>query len=591
LYCNKTGTVRSFRLRRTRSSFLWVVLGFVLVLISVFNAYPGQGTYTNTIMHPDRETRQRWIQAYKNAPKARIDRVLNFKTLPGGSLSLLSHLKYTPSERDQASCGNCWAWAGTGVMGIALDVQDNILDRLSVQFISSCNTAKSCCEGGWLSDLAGFYTSKGYTIPWSNTNASWQNGDGNCNVNCASIATSPKYDITSIEAQTIETQTVSQAQAISNIKNVLNQNKAVWFAFFMGTSSDWNSFYSFWNIQSESVLWNFDDTCGKPYEPIHAGGHAVLCVGYNDDDPNNSYWIMLNSWGTTPGRPNGLFRVDMDMDYGCADNLGNYNLYWQTLDVAFNASCGLISDGNFENGPPAASRWTEWSDTGCEWIADPTSAWGISAYNGTYAFWTGGYCDGVASSSYVQQSVYFPSCAKTLSFWTNFYRVSADDPIPDDLFTASINGITVFSQYMTQANNTFPNWEKQSVDVSDYAGQTVTLRFEGASTGSLTGNVLVDYIITNEDNFFYVESTGSCGGKTPCYSTIQAAINATVSGATIKIANGSFDEDVTISGSSNLVLSGGWDSTFTTQPANSTVNSMTISNSEVTVAVEYLVIQ
>ena len=26
--------------------------------------------------------------------------------------------------------------------------------------------------------------------------------------------------------------------------------------------------------------------------------YAVLCVGYNDDDPNNSYWIMLNSWGT-----------------------------------------------------------------------------------------------------------------------------------------------------------------------------------------------------------------------------------------------------------------------------------------------------
>jgi hypothetical protein len=84
-------------------------------------------------------------------------------------------------------------------MGIALDVQENILDRLSVQFISSCNTAKSCCEGGWLSDFADFYTFEGYTIPWSNTNANWQNGDGNCNVPCGSIATSPSYDIGSIE--------------------------------------------------------------------------------------------------------------------------------------------------------------------------------------------------------------------------------------------------------------------------------------------------------------------------------------------------------------------------------------------------------
>lgn len=315
---------------------LWLVLGFILGVVFVTIAGADEGSYTNTIMHPDIETRLRWITAYERAPLAHIDKDLIFKIPRKGSLSLLSHLKYTPSERDQGACGNCWAWAGAGVMGIALDVEENIFDRLSVQFISSCDTSMTCCGGGgWLRDFAVFYASEGYAIPWSNSNATWQNGDGNCNVLCGTISTSPDYLITSITAETIRTHGVGQAQAIANIKNVLNQNKAVWFGFFMGTQEDWDSFYSFWNTQSKDALWDFDATCGKPYTSA-GGGHAVLCVGYNDNDPNNAYWMMLNSWGTTAERPNGIFRMDMDVNYDCADSDGEYSLYWQTLDVDFN---------------------------------------------------------------------------------------------------------------------------------------------------------------------------------------------------------------------------------------------------------------
>ena len=35
----------------------------------------------------------------------------------------MDHLQSTTGERDQGSCANCFAWAGTGVMEIALDVQ------------------------------------------------------------------------------------------------------------------------------------------------------------------------------------------------------------------------------------------------------------------------------------------------------------------------------------------------------------------------------------------------------------------------------------------------------------------------------------
>lgn len=404
------------------------VLGFILGLVCISIVGADENSYTNTIMHPDMETRLRWIESYERAPSARIDDELTFKAALTGSLSLLGYLDYTPSERNQGSCGNCWAWAGTGVVGIALNVEEGIFDRLSVQFISSCNGAMTCCEGGWLEDFALFYRLKGYAIPWSNANANWQNGNGLCNVSCESISTLPNYPLVSITAEAIRTHGVGQAQAIANIKNVLNQNRAVWFGFFMGTLEDWSSFRTFWNTQAEDALWDFDASCGKPYTSAGAG-HAILCVGYNDIDPNNAYWIMLNSWGTTASRPNGLFRVDMNMDYDCADSTGYHNLYWQTLDVEF--------------------------DT-----------------------------------------------AKEIG---------------------------------------------------------------------------------------YVEPLGVCGGHTPCYSTIQEAINASGIKTTIRISGGRYFEDVALNHAKDITLQGGWDVSFTAQSSSTTVGSLTVSAG--TVTAEYLVCQ
>jgi hypothetical protein len=167
---------------------------------------------------------------------------------------------------------------------------------------------------------------------------------------------------------------------------------------------------------------------------------------------------------------------------------------WEAVGVGDGGECSLINDGSFENGPPPSSAWTEWSSSGYEWIIDPTGPWGIPAYDGTYAFWAGGYYIGNPNSDYVEQTIDIPSGATSLKFMTNFYRLDDADPPDDDTFEVKVNGTPIFTRGMVQANNTYPNWEEQVVDISAYAGQSVTLRFEGTSTGSLTGNVLVDYI-------------------------------------------------------------------------------------------------
>ena len=352
------------------------------------------------LMHPDQETLQEWIEAYNTAPRAHM--VAKGAQLPGptGSLSLLSRLDYIPSERNQGSCGNCWAWAGTGCLGIALDVQQGIHDRLSVQYINSCQDYPGCCAPGWLSHLANFYdpptgynpgtNGTGQCLPWSNTNAHWQDGDVSCDTSCGSISTDPNYPISSIYDVTIATQTVDQATAIANIKDVLHQGKAVWFAFFVPDSSAWSDFCDFWNNNGESVAYDIDQFCGAP-SGIN-GGHAVLCVGYDDAGPD-PHWVMLNSWGTAGGnRSNGLFRVDMDMAYDCSYGSSSspfYYFYWQTLDVTFGIPGITVSPSSFDVTLPrnTSQDYTltigndggltlsyTISDGGCSWLGEvPTS--------------------------------------------------------------------------------------------------------------------------------------------------------------------------------------------------------------------------
>jgi hypothetical protein len=308
------------------------------------------------LMHPTPEQANTWAGQYRDAAQTYLSPEIASKiaTAPPASCNLLSLLKYTPSERDQGTCGNCWAWAGTGMMEMDYARQKGISDRFSIQYLdSSYNGGRgkngACC-GGWLDDLASFYKTKKIIVPWSNANAYYGDGTVGCGGRSAAaftISTTPHYDLTAISTRTIPTHDLDRETAISNIKNVLLQNKAIWFAFFLPDASRWDEFKSFWGTEPGSEVWQPDLACGSTYSYSSGGGHAVLCVGYDDTDPGNRYWIMLNSWGTTAGRPDGLFRVNMDMNYDCQYPDIGYAYYWMTLDMRYG------KDGNSAPQMPA----------------------------------------------------------------------------------------------------------------------------------------------------------------------------------------------------------------------------------------------
>jgi len=311
-----------------------------------------------------------WRQAMATQNKTYIDPTINTVRPPqGSSFSLLSHIKYTPSQRDQGYCGNCWAWAGTALIEVALDVNHINYDRESVQYLNSyynggTGSNWACC-GGWPSDVASFYgdssTGRGIAIPWANTNAAWADGGQSCSdsttVSASSISENPAYPIRSISATTITTLGVGTTQAIANIKNVLTQNKAVDLGFFLPTYNSWygsgppEGFIYSWNHDTESYIFNYDNWSGLTWDPYNGGGHATVIVGWNDVDSNpaNWYWIVLNSWGDGANRPNGLFHVAMNMNYDdyYVDGGVNYAMMdFETLDILFNPVFMVVRGGS-----------------------------------------------------------------------------------------------------------------------------------------------------------------------------------------------------------------------------------------------------
>ena len=125
-------------------------------------------------MYPSRETIDRWIEEYYSLPVAEIPEMpLQARvTASGDSYDVLDFVPYVVDERHQHSCGNCWVWASTAIMEVAHLVENDVYERLSIQFFNSNYSGGSgddyACCGGYITDFRDFYNNVGYAIPWAN---------------------------------------------------------------------------------------------------------------------------------------------------------------------------------------------------------------------------------------------------------------------------------------------------------------------------------------------------------------------------------------------------------------------------------------
>jgi hypothetical protein len=289
-----------------------------------------------------------WIADYDAAPAARIDRPSTRSDgASTGSKSVLDLIPYVAVDRSQGAAANCWVWSGTGILEAAHATGTGVRDRLSIQYFDSNYNGGTgpawAGNGGSLGEFVRFYTTQRIAVPWSNANASYQDGRDWCRDNgqawipAGSVGTDPHYDILSITAERVETRGISDAAARANIKALLDSNRPAYLAVRLPDCEAWNAFYTFWNTAPETAVFDLSTYNGRAWT-TGGGGHAALVVGYDETDPSNPYWLVLNSWGTANGkRPQGTFRLSMNLSYD-GSYQGSFQIpstEWQTLAVRY----------------------------------------------------------------------------------------------------------------------------------------------------------------------------------------------------------------------------------------------------------------
>jgi hypothetical protein len=344
---------------------------------------------------------------------APVQQGLQGQFLAAGSKSLLPYINYTPAQRNQGKCGNCWVWAATGALEVDHTVKTGINDRLSIQYFNSkyndgTGTRWACC-GGWLTTVVSWYTSDKTLVPWSNTNAQYADGNRRCNnystsVLVGNISTLNSYHLNSASSYSIETSGTDQATAINNIKSALDTNHAVVYSYWLGDDG-WKDFKNFWVNSTESAVFDPTPHAGE----TAVGGHSVLLVGFDDTDTANPYWVVLNSWGAPTNRSQGLFRLKMDINYSAVFYYNGelYSQHWfEFLDADFLTAnfTANVTSGT----APLAVRFTD-------------------ASTGVPTTWNWSFGDGASST--VQHPVHTYTMAGTYNVSLNVTNVAGSDMV------------------------------------------------------------------------------------------------------------------------------------------------------------------
>lgn len=134
--------------------------------------------------------------------------------------------------------------------------------------------------------------------------------------------------------------------------------------------------------------------------------------------------------------------------------------------------------------PGFESGKTSWSDPNTT-----IGQWGSQApaRSGSYASWLGG--QGVTHTDTLTQSVAIPAgCHASLTFWLRVGTAETENVVYDKLVVSA--GSTAVATYSNLDRNSA--YAQKTIDLSSYAGQTVTLKFAGIEDQSLQTSFVVD---------------------------------------------------------------------------------------------------
>jgi hypothetical protein len=179
----------------------------------------------------------------------------------------------TPVKRQR--CGDCWAFAAIGALEARQAIDGTSNEDLSEQLLVSSCCDTGSCSGGYIVSTSRFMRDTGSPDEGCYP---YLGRDSSCNQACSNWREVARR----VNGYTRVSQTVSALKGALYTRGPVNVGMMVY------------SDFSYYN--------------GGIYEYTYGqreGGHAVLIVGFDDDQ---QCFIVKNSWGTNWGE-NGFFRI------------------------------------------------------------------------------------------------------------------------------------------------------------------------------------------------------------------------------------------------------------------------------------------
>ncbi|MBU0511304.1 MAG: hypothetical protein KJ638_06330, partial [Chloroflexi bacterium] len=165
--------------------------------------------------------------------------------------------------------------------------------------------------------------------------------------------------------------------------------------------------------------------------------------------------------------------------------IGSHKIYLPLVLKNYSPSppSSSVPNGNFELG--RGVDWYESSSHGWPLVLQSGDLI-VTPRSGNWAAWLGGDDN---ETSRIYQQVTIPTNNHFLSFW---YRIGSQDTYCGyDYGYVKINGTGVWQADLC-TNTVTPAWTQRSIDLSAYAGQSVTLEFRVETDSSFNSNLFID---------------------------------------------------------------------------------------------------
>ncbi|GAA1138603.1 M4 family metallopeptidase [Kitasatospora gansuensis] len=189
--------------------------------------------------------------------------------------------------------------------------------------------------------------------------------------------------------------------------------------------------------------------------------------------------LSISSSGLITGTPTALGTSNVTVTAKDAVNAtGSASFTWTVTDTTSTCTpAQLLGNAGFESG---ATTWTTTSGV----IDNGTSK---PARTGSYKAWLNGY--GSAHTDSATQTVSIPAnCKATLGFYLRIDTAETGTTAYDKL-TVTVNGTALKTYSNVDA---IGSYTLRTFDLSAYAGQSVTLKFNGVEDSSLATSFLID---------------------------------------------------------------------------------------------------